>query len=187
MGSLTAPTGAPATVRLEAMDVPAPGLGAATIDVSYDPSIVSPTNCVKDPNGLFDLTLCNVAYQPNVVRFSGLRATAGATGTLPLADITFEVVGAPGQCSDLDVVVVTFTDPDGSAITTSSADGQICVAVGGSVALGDTRGDLGTSSVPVSLDRGHDVSVPGWLAQWLQLCLHLLSRLGAGLQGGGMG
>jgi hypothetical protein len=32
-------------------------LGAATIDVSYDPSVISPVSCAKDPAGLFDMVL----------------------------------------------------------------------------------------------------------------------------------
>jgi hypothetical protein len=177
MDSLTAPAGSVATVRLEATDVPAPGLGAATIDVTYDPSIVSPTSCTKDPSGLLDMALCNLAYQPNVVRFSGVRTTAGAMGTIPLADIGFEVVGTASQCGDLHVVVVTFADPDGNAMTATGADGQICVAAEGT----STFDDLGTFDHFVSLDGGHDLSVPGWLAWWLQLSLRLLSKLGAGL------
>jgi hypothetical protein len=178
------PAGSAATVRLEATGVPAPGLGAATIDVSYDPSIVSPTSCSEDPNGLLDLALCNLAYQPDVVRFSGVRTTDGATGTIPLADITFEVVGTAGQCSDLHVVVVTFADPEGTAMTATGADGQICAAAEGTSTFDDIRSDLSTSSHFASLDGGHDLSVPGWLAGWLQLFLRLLSKLEAGLISG---
>jgi hypothetical protein len=170
-----------ATVRLEAIDIPAPGLGAATIDVSYDHSVISPVSCAKDPNGLFDMTLCNLAYQPNVVRFSALRTTTGATGTLPLADITFGIVGTTGQCSDLDVVVVTFTDPEGTAITTTDEDGQICVAMVGAFALEATQANEGSSDPATSLCSEPDVFVPGLLERWLYLPLRLLSRLEARL------
>ena len=183
IGSLTAPAGTAATVRLEATDVPAPGLGAVTIDVTYDPSILSPADCAEDPNGLLDVALCNLAHRPNVVRFTGIRTTPGAMGTLPLADITFEVVGTPGQCSDLHVVVVTFTDPDGGSITATATDGEICVAAAPpSVLAGSTRRDLPMSVFPGSLDRGLRVFVSEWIARWLYLPLHLLSTLGVRLQ-----
>jgi hypothetical protein len=176
IGSAAVPSGQ-ATVRLEAIGVPAPGLGAATIDVNYDPSVVSPVSCAKDPNGLFDMILCNLAYQPNVVRFTALRATAGATGTLPLADITFRIVGAAGQCSDLDVVVVTFTDPDGSPITTTDGDGQICVAMAGASTLEATQANEGSSDPAISFCSAPDVLVPRWLVRWLYPPSRLLSRL----------
>jgi len=169
------------------MGVPAPGLGAATIDVSYDPGVISPVSCAKDPNGLFDMALCNLAYQPNVVRFSALRTTTGATGTLPLADITFQIVGATGECSDLDVVVVTFTDPEGTAITTTDEDGQICVAMVGTSALEATQANEGSSNPAISFCSEPDVFAPSWLARWLYLPLRLLSRLEARLQAGGGG
>jgi hypothetical protein len=156
-------------------------LGAATIDVSYDPSVISPVSCAKDPNGLFDMTLCNLAYQPNVVRFSALRTTAGATGTLVLADITFEVVGAAGQCSDLDVVVVTFTDPQGTAITTTDEHGQICVAMAGASTLEATQANEGSSNPAISFCSEPDAFVPRWLTRWLYLPLRLLNRLEDGL------
>jgi len=160
IGSLTAPAGTAATVRLEATDVPAPGLGKVTIDVTYDPSILSLADCAEDPNGLLDAAVCYLAHRSDVVGFTGIRATPGAIGTLPLADITFEVVGTPGQCSDLHVVVVTFTDPDGGSITAPATDGEICVASApASVLSGDTRPDLRMSVFPVSLDRGHRVFV----------------------------
>jgi len=115
------------TVRLEAIGVPAPGLGASTIDISYDPSVISPLSCANDPNDLFDMALCNLAYQPNVVRFSALRSTAGATGTLPLADITYQAIGQAGECSSLGVALVTFSDPDGTPIAHVVQDGQYCI------------------------------------------------------------
>jgi len=175
------------TVRLEATGVPAPGLGAATINVSYDPSVISPVSCANDPNDLFDMALCNLTYQPNIVRFGALRTTNGATGTLPLADITFQVVGAAGQCSDLDVVVVTFADPDGSPITTTDGDGQICVAMAGASILEATQANEGSSIPAISFCSEPDVFAPSWLARWLYLPLRLLSRLEARLQAGGGG
>ena len=167
------------TVRLEAINIPAPGLGAATINVNYDPSVISPVSCAKDPDDLFDMTLCNLK-DPAVVRFTAL-STAGATGSPPLADINFQVVGAAEQCSDLDVVVVTFTDPDGHTITTTDEDGQICVAMAGASTLEATQANDGSSNPAVSFCSEPDAFIPRWLTRWLYLALNLLDRLENGL------
>jgi hypothetical protein len=109
------------TVRLRALDILAPGVGATTIDIQYDDAVVDATACT--PGGTY---LCNRDYAADKVRMTGASAL-GASGNIALADITFKAVGQPGDCSPLDVQVVTFADPNGDDITPTVQDGQVCI------------------------------------------------------------
>mgnify|MGYP005849740959 FL=1 len=121
--------GGEVTVRLEVLNVPGPGLGAFTIDVSYDPAIVDPTSCAPDPSGLLDTELCNLNFErddsnPDKIRVSGFRMTAGATGSVALADITFQVIGV--GVSNLTLNVSELADTSSANIPHSVQNGSIC-------------------------------------------------------------
>jgi hypothetical protein len=122
-------------VRLEVLDVPSPGLGSYTIDISYDPAVVDPVGCAPDPGGVLDVELCNLDFErndvnPDVIRVGGFRMSAGATGTVALADITFQAIGASGLCSDLTFPggkVFELTDTNGPNIPYHVENGSICI------------------------------------------------------------
>ncbi|HEY79950.1 MAG TPA: hypothetical protein G4O05_02565, partial [Caldilineae bacterium] len=99
-------------------------LGAATLEVRFDPDVVRPTSCEADPDHRFDIAICNPQFADDVVRFT-LASPQGVTGDAPLANITFTAVGAPGEMSDLDLDPVTFSNPDGEAIPHQIASGRI--------------------------------------------------------------
>jgi len=116
---------------LEAVDVPAPGLGTYRVDVTVaDPTVAEVIGCVGDPNDLFPglppVPECTI-LAPDHVRAGSIRFTAGATGTFPLADITFHGLGEPGECSDLIVEVLEFLDVDDLAIPKTTQNGEICI------------------------------------------------------------
>jgi len=151
IGSGVVAPGHNATVPLEALDVPSPGLGAFTIDIAYDPTVVSPLSYVADPGALFDSLTCNLGFEqdgsnPDVVRCGGFRASAGATGDLSLADITFGGIGASGSESPLALNVVELADTLGQAIPITTEYGTITVG-----ALGDANGDGHASMVDAML------------------------------------
>jgi len=115
------------TVRLEALEIPAPGLGSYVIDVGYDSGVVEPVDCQKDPNGVIMTDLCNIDFGPGVVRCGGFQAEAGLTGQVALCDITFHAICEPGQCSDLVLTVGEFFDTDtGDIQPRDVANGEIC-------------------------------------------------------------
>jgi len=101
IGSGEGSPGEQVTVRLEALGVPDPGLGAFTIDVTYEPNVASPVVCQKDPQGIFDTVLCNTSFGDNTVRVGGFRSSSGAAGGVALADVTFRLVGQEDACSRL--------------------------------------------------------------------------------------
>jgi len=115
------------TVRLEALDIPGPGLGSYVIDVSYDSGVVEPVDCQEDPNGDIAMPSCNKDYAAGVVRCGGFQATAGLTGDVALCDITFHVIAEPEPCTDLLLTVDEFFNTDGVDILPRTlVDGKIC-------------------------------------------------------------
>ena len=144
-------------VNLSASGVPSPGLGAVTVDVSFDPAIVDAVGCAADPDHVFTLRSCNPDFSFNALRFTAISAT-GVAGDFPLADITFQAVGESGQSSALDVSAVTFADPDGIDLPATSLDGGIEI-VG---SPGNSDCDLFQDAVEVACgsDPADKTSVP---------------------------
>jgi len=141
VGSAEGASGTEVMVRLEALGVPEPGLGAFTVDVTYDPNVASPVACQKDPAGTLDAVFCNTAFSGNAVRVGGFRASSGATGGVALAEITFRLVGKEGTCGSLDPAAEEFADTDGrSIVPLDLAPGSLCVkgTSGGSTPSGAT-------------------------------------------------
>ncbi len=103
-------------------------LGAATIEVDFDPAVLDATGCTT--GGGFDSGLCNAEFDndgtpPDSARFT-VASISGLTGNIHLADITFQAIGQPGDSSALDVRIIVFADEDGIAITpVADQDGQI--------------------------------------------------------------
>lgn len=127
-GSAEGVSGEEATVRLETLNVPDPGLGAFTIDVTYDPSVASPVGCNEDPGDIFDTVLCNTSYRPNSVRVGGFRVSSGGTGSMALADITFRLVGQVGAYGGVVPALTEFADTQGRPITPLDiVPGSLCV------------------------------------------------------------
>ncbi len=120
--SATVAPGGSAAVNVTAVAT-TPGIGAYTIDVVYDDSLVTATACTSNPAGL-----CNAAFAPNTVRFTGFSVT-GLTGTVNIGTITFQA-GSTTGVANLDVQVVQLADPTGSEITPGAVnDGTFTIQV----------------------------------------------------------
>ena len=124
--SASVSVGGSVTVSLRALNISAPSLGTVTVDVQYDNAVIAATACARDPGGAFDFPICNAGYAVDKVRVTDTSLT-GVSGNIALAEITFQAVGQPGQCSALDVHIVTFADPAGQPISVSAEDGQVCM------------------------------------------------------------
>jgi hypothetical protein len=96
------PDGGTGTVNLTS-NVGAPGLGAWTVDISYDTSVVSVSDCAPAQGGV-----CNPAFGDGVIRITGASAT-GLTGEKDLGTITFECADADGS-TDLTMSLDVFAD-----------------------------------------------------------------------------
>ena len=146
IGSMSVAPGGQTTVGLSASNVPSPGLGAFTIDVTYDSAVVTPTGCDPDPDGHFDGSFCNTSFAPSTIRVGGFRTAAGAVDDLSLCDITFQAVGLSGSQSPLTLSLVEFADTLGQTIPAATESGMMTVGV-----QGDANGDGKTSMVDAML------------------------------------
>jgi len=138
--------GGTVTVRVETENVPAPGLGNYAVDVSYDGSVVYAASCLSNPSGVMDSANCDVATDrgSNIIHLTGSRTSTGATGTVPLGDVTFNATGSVGSISALNsnIGAATFQDTSNQDIPMTAQNGSIRISV-----RGDISGDGGVSMV----------------------------------------
>jgi hypothetical protein len=123
IGSASAAPGAQATVDLSA-NVPSPGLGAWTVDVTYDSSVVSVAGCTAGATN----SVCNPAYTATSLRVTGASAM-GVIGDAVLSAITFDC-DAEGT-SALTLAVTVFADAtpgEPTDITNTPSNGTITCA-----------------------------------------------------------
>jgi len=98
-------------ISIEALGVPEPGLGAFTIDATYNPAALTPLECSVNPE--FDTGLCNHEAGPSTVLATGIEAVCGLTGDVPLATMPFDP--ADTVCpDDLLVSMETFASCEGA-------------------------------------------------------------------------
>ena len=88
---------------LTVLNFDAPGLGAWTVDIEYDNSIVSVILCEPLPES----NVCNPEFDDDVVRIVGASGT-GLEGTTVIGRITFQC-DAAGE-SNLGLSIETFAD-----------------------------------------------------------------------------
>lgn len=110
-GSATAAAGADASVDVEVLGFGPPGLGAWTIDITYDPDVVSITNCDADTANASNV--CNPEYDADTIRIAGAVAV-GLEGDTLLGKLTFTCESAGTSALELRIDVLadgTIGDP----------------------------------------------------------------------------
>jgi len=118
-----APAGGSVSVPLSA--IPATGILGIDITLSYNAAVLTATGVTKTPiSEPFTLTV-NLTT-PGIVRISLFGGTPLA-GSGPIADLQFDVVGASGQTSPLDL---TFAQINEGEIPAVLDDGTFTVCVG---------------------------------------------------------
>lgn len=135
------------SVAVGAHDIGAPGLGAWTLDIHYDSSVVTATDCTPEQGGV-----CNPNFADGVVRLTGATAS-GLEGDSTLGTIEFEC-DASGS-SDLDLQISSFAD----ATLGAPAD------ISGDVTVGDGTFTCSTVTAPPAAGTGFgsDATSYGWL------------------------
>ncbi len=131
--------GGSATVQLIA-DPPAQTLAVWVIGVAFDPDVVSTSSrgcdSLDPPADSTTVGLCVVNDEDDdgvvqtVTVLGGIVFNddgAGLSERTVLADITFEVVGGPGECTDLHLRVQFHADSEGEETNPLLFDGRICV------------------------------------------------------------
>jgi hypothetical protein len=124
IGDGEAAPGEDATVELTA-NVP-DGLGAWTVDISYDTSVATATDCEGDSG-----SVCNPEFAEDTVRVTGASVT-GLDEESVLAAITFTCEDAEDS-TDLTIAISVFADatvgdPQDISADTTVSDGSITCA-----------------------------------------------------------
>lgn len=114
-----------ATLTLEGVGFASTGVGALTVDVSYDPTAVSVTACEADPERVFDLALCGEEYAKGTVRVTVIDAE-GEAGDFALAEITFTAGSGTGS-QTLAVRVETLADATGAELDAMVEGGTLFI------------------------------------------------------------
>lgn len=139
-------------VTVAATDIGEPGLGAWTLDITYDSSLISAVDCVPEQGGV-----CNPNFADDMVRITGASA-GGLEGDSTLGTITFEC-GNDGGTSDLELALFTFADATiGGPLPIDDvtvSDGTFtCSAVAGVPEAGPGLPEAGTGFTPDSTSMG---------------------------------
>ena len=72
-----------AAVSVDSLNIPEPGLGAWTVDITYDPAVLFASACIPE-NG----SVCNPAFDDQTVRVTGASAS-GVVGDASLGVLSF--------------------------------------------------------------------------------------------------
>lgn len=161
IGGLTRFVGEQGAVEVKASGIAAPGLGGWTIDIVYNPAVVSVTGCDPAPNSLF----CNQTFGADTVRIVGISGD-GLIGNTVLASITFQCDAQSD--SGLSINPDTLVFRDGTAgdpqdiVATLGGNGILCepvlvpptpTPVEGAKPIGDVNCDWQTTGgVPTIAD-----------------------------------
>ncbi|MEX0787015.1 MAG: dockerin type I repeat-containing protein [Dehalococcoidia bacterium] len=141
-------------VELEGLDFGEPGLGAWTVDVHYNPEIVTLVDCDAEHGGL-----CNKSFGDGVARVTGVSAT-GLKGDFTLGVLTFACknVGASDLGLSLDVLAdATLGDPQ--PIDGKLSHGEVVCAEDHEKKLGDAdcNGELTAIDAILILQYGAEM------------------------------
>jgi hypothetical protein len=120
------------TIPLGASHLISPSLVAATIDIQYDPDLLSAVSCQADPQSLFESRDCDANFEqdgvnPDIVRLT-LRSTSGVSGSPFLAQLSFSVTGDPGQTTPITPLLAVFQAADGTPIEAQAYGSLVCIA-----------------------------------------------------------
>jgi hypothetical protein len=107
-GSATINVNGSGAIDLNVQNIGQPGLGAWSLDITYDPAIIAAVGCSPQQG-----SVCNPAFAPNVVRVSGANS-GGLDGNTTLADILFRCATEGTSAITLSVNILadaTIGDP----------------------------------------------------------------------------
>lgn len=98
--SASAAVGELAVVSVDSLNIPEPGLGAWTVDVTYDPAVLFASACIPE-NG----SVCNPGFDSQTVRVTGASA-GGVVGDASLGVISFRCEAEGLSSLTLDIALL---------------------------------------------------------------------------------
>ena len=146
--SVSLRTGSSMALELRADDLPFPGLGAWSIGVVYDPSVLTALSCAEGVGP----SACNESFSGNRVEITGASAE-GHLFDVVLASITFACDRA--GASDLLIIIEEFADATESGpvpISLKLQNGRITCSEPAPPLLDDLLGDVDCNGVVNSRD-----------------------------------
>jgi hypothetical protein len=130
-GSASLDPGGSGAVPIQVLALRGLTVGSVTLDLSYDPTVISPTACQPDPAGLFDSESCDLDVDRDGVAPDTLRLTLASAGgvaePVTLANLTFQAAGAGGAFSPLEIQPLALAGPGGAALPVRAAGGLVCL------------------------------------------------------------
>lgn len=151
----TVDPGGTGTAHLYAHDFSAPGLGAWTVDIAYDPDVITITGC----GPVEGTAVCNPEYAGDTIRSAGADAF-GLEGDSVLAEIRFRC-SEGGGTSPLDVQPIDVSDATVGGpvlLDVEVSDGSVTCEEGGGG--GGTPTTIGGTSTPSGGVQGASTPVP---------------------------
>jgi len=131
------------------------GLGTATIDVFYDPTVLEVVTCTKDPTNQFDLVQCNASFAPDTIRFN-VTALTGVSGDVVVAEIIFLAIGSNGDESPIGLGISTFANAQGVTTPVDLVEGRVIISDARS---GDVNCDGGRTAVDAMFTLQYAVGI----------------------------
>jgi hypothetical protein len=136
------------SVEIMAEDFEEPGLGAWTVDVTYEPGEVILKQCRQ----IAPSSVCNDSFASDTARLSGATA-GGLVGDTRLAELVFECIDAEGTSdvtiTPVDVADATVGSPTAVAVTVINGTVDCAASAGGGEGLDDGDGAAGPpGSIP---------------------------------------
>jgi len=122
-------------------------IGAATIDVRYDPDVMKPIKCEINPDGVQKQGACNMDAVPGLVLFNAV-APGGINQDTRLALILFEAVGSTSLSVDLEPSARSVVDNNGNSLPYRTQNGLLKIV---SSIKGDVNCDSKSSAVDALL------------------------------------
>ena len=164
VGDGTAAPGGSITVPVEVLGVPPGSLGPADINIEYPPALLDATACDPDPDGVFDVESCDVAFDNNDIPPDAVQClvsdVSGESGDLTICTITFDVsVECPpgGPPILVTPIVLTLVDPSEAPILFTTEPGEITCEL--PFTLGDVNCDDERNVIDALFVLQHDVGL----------------------------
>jgi len=81
----------------------------ATLEIRFDPTMVEPIACGENPDKVWEIAVCNPAYDNGLMRLSVL-STAGVSGANRIAEIEFSIIGSSGSSTPIAGTLISLVD-----------------------------------------------------------------------------
>jgi len=115
--------------------IPTGNLGAVSVEVVYNTTMLTATLLKVDPESKFDFAKSNP--DKSVIRFNAI-SSSGLSGSVLLAEITFQAIGQMGDIASITATVKSLADINGNPITYTVTQGQVCIGSCGTPTLTPT-------------------------------------------------